>query len=153
MPGGESAVGDIRSKEVSPERGRTPDRGEPPEHGKQSVYCQLTVKKGTCVPGIRNIKDGFIAIVMFDPLEFGCDSIQGLAPGYTLEFSFSPVACPFQGIFETVRGVYTLPVCTTTGTCPELGSFPVIGFNSGDNPIFDMYPQHTSTTTIMWATG
>ncbi len=59
MSGGESAVGDVGGKEVSPEGGRTPDGGESAKHGKQSVYCQLAVKKGTGVSGIGDIKDGF----------------------------------------------------------------------------------------------
>jgi hypothetical protein len=67
VPGSERAVGDVGSKEVSPERGRSPDGGESPKHGKEPVDCQLAVKKGTGVTGIGNIKDGFAAIVLFDP--------------------------------------------------------------------------------------
>ena len=67
MSGGESAVGDVGGKEVSPERGRPPYGGESTKHGKQSVDCQLAVKKGAGVSGIGDIKDGFTAIVFLDP--------------------------------------------------------------------------------------
>jgi hypothetical protein len=111
------------------------------------------VKKGPGVSGVGDIKNGFIAIVVFNPLEFSCDFFQGLIPGYTGELSFSPVANPFQRVFKTIRGIHPLTVSTSTCTCPELGSLTVIGFNSGNHSVFDMYPEHTSTSTVMRTAG
>ena len=153
MSGGEGAVSDIGCKEVAPKRGRAPDRSEPSEQGKQSVYCQLAVKKGTRVPGIGDVKNGFIAIVVLDSLEFSCNRVQGLVPGYTLEFPFPSLSCPLQGILEAVRGIHPLPIGTSTRTCPELGSLTVVGFNSGNHPVFNMYPEDTPAPTIVGTTG